>query len=70
MQSPWHALQVTKVKFKSVSNETYLSHEAEANSRPYLPSHFSGVTETPQVELPVHYVQAVQFRLKSVSNEG
>jgi hypothetical protein len=65
-----HALQAVQFRSKSVSNEGHFALVAETVSRPYLPLHCSGVTETCEISLPAHALQAVQVRLKSVSNEG
>jgi hypothetical protein len=65
-----NALQAVHVRLISVSNEGHFTLEAETVFRPYLPSHWSGVTKICHMALPAHALLTVQVRLMSVSNEG
>jgi hypothetical protein len=65
-----HALQSVQVRFKSVTNEGRLTHEAKIVIRLDLPSHFYGVTEICNEALTAHASRPEQVRLKSSSNEG
>jgi hypothetical protein len=47
-----------------VSNEGHFNLEAEIFFCPYLPSHWSGVSDIYHIELPMLALSAVQGRLK------
>jgi hypothetical protein len=65
-----HALQAWQLWTQSVSSEGHFTLETESVFRPYLASHYSGVTQTSNMAVPPHAPQPVEGWSKSGSNEG
>jgi hypothetical protein len=59
-----------QVRLNSISIERRFNLEAETVFRPYLHSHYTGVTEICFMALLAHSLLAVEVRLKSGSNES